>query len=86
MRLPGISVTNWSTTQRAGGGVPLMSTRVAPAVCTAELEMPASFVVTFCRRGPCFSSTSQITVDRYRSGRIGIGGDTQSDISYSPML
>jgi len=29
---------------------------------------------------------SPITVDRYHSGRIGIGGDTQTDISYSPML
>jgi len=38
-----------------GGGVPLMSTRVTPAVCMAEREMPASFVVTFCRRGPCVS-------------------------------
>jgi len=27
-----------------------------------------------------FQSPSQITVDRYRSGRIGIGGDTQTDI------
>jgi len=33
-----------------------------------------------------FQSPSPITVDRYHSGRIGIGGDTQSDISYSPML
>jgi len=29
---------------------------------------------------------SPITVDRYRSVRIGIGGDTQTDISYSSML
>jgi len=33
-----------------------------------------------------FQSPSPITVDRYRSGRIGIGGDTQTDISYSPIL
>jgi len=32
------------------------------------------------------STQSQITVDRYRSGRIGIGVDMQTDISYSPIL
>ena len=31
--------------------------------------------------GHVFQSPSPITVDRYRSGRIGIGGDTQTDIS-----
>jgi len=34
-------------------------------------------------RTMCFS---RLTVNRYRSGRIGIGGDTQTDISYSPIL
>jgi len=54
-----------------------------------RIEMPASFVVTFCRRGDSdhvFQSPSQITVDRYCGGRIGIGGDTQTDTSYSPIL
>jgi len=43
--------------------------------------MPASFAVTFCPHGDTdhvFQSPSQITVDCYRSGRIGIGGDTQT--------
>jgi len=43
--------------------------------------MPASFVVTFCPRGDAdhvLQSPSPITVDRYRSGHIGIGGDTQT--------
>ena len=33
-----------------------------------------------------FQSPSLITVDRYYSGHICIGGDTQTDISYSPLL
>jgi len=81
-----------------GGGVPLMST--PPWRCYARhtcslyggtwIEMPASFVMAYCQRGPCVSVAEYdywlLDIDRYRSGRIGIGGDTQTDISYSPML
>jgi len=56
MRLPGLSVIE-APRSVLGGGVPLMSTRVTPAVCTAEREQKCRphFVVTFCRRGPCVS-------------------------------
>jgi len=37
MRLPGLSVTE-APRSVLGGRVPLMSTRVTPAVCTAERE------------------------------------------------
>jgi len=37
MRLPGVSVIE-APRRMQGGGVPLMSTRVTPAVCMAERE------------------------------------------------
>jgi len=37
MRLPGVSVIEAPRSVQ-GGGVPLMSPRVTPAVCTAERE------------------------------------------------
>jgi len=37
MHLPGVSVTEAPRSVQ-GGGVPLMSTRVTPAVCMAERE------------------------------------------------
>jgi len=37
MRLPGVSIIEAPRSVQ-GGGVPLMSTRVTPAVCTAERE------------------------------------------------
>jgi len=86
-----LRICNWSTTQRAGrrGAFDVYSCHTCSLYGGTWIEMPASFVVTFCRRGDAdhvFQSPSQITVDRYRSGRIGIGGDTQTNISYSPML
>jgi len=71
MHLPRLSVIEAPRSVQ-GGGMPLMSTRVTPAVCMAggtRIEMPASFVVTFCPRGDAdhvFQSPYQITVDRYR--------------------
>jgi len=62
MRLPGLSVIV-APRSVLGGGLPLMST--LPCRCYARhtrslhggtwKEMPASFVVTFCQRGPCVS-------------------------------
>jgi len=37
MRLPGVSIIEAPRSMQ-GGGVPLMSTRVTPAVCMAERE------------------------------------------------
>jgi len=90
MRLPGLSVIE-APSSVLGGAVPLMST--PPCRCYPRhtrslyggtwIEMPASFVMAFCHAGHVFQSPSPITVDRYRSRRIGIGGDANRYIVFA---
>jgi len=58
--------------------VPLMSTRVTPAVCTAEREMPSSFLST---RTMCFSRRVRLLLIVIAAGiSVSVSAETRKPI------
>ena len=92
MRLPGLSVIE-APSSVLGGAVPLMST--PPCRCYPRhtrslyggtwIEMPASFVMAFVTRAMCFSRRVQLLLIVIAAG-VSASAETQTDISYSPIL
>jgi len=73
-------VCNWSTTQCAGrrGAFDVYARHTHSLYDRTWIEMPVSFCShILSTRTMCFSRRLRL---------LGIGGDTQTDISYSPML